>query len=193
MRYHVPTGVCPPQIVIAAPWPNSGCRELPSVELVPKVTQGKGISRSHCSPSSLLIFNQNLCHYSEFFLVICSREYNQRPCLQMVSVALMISPVLASGICTVPLHQRGTEDCVKYLEFVKFCFPIKCVWWKNPTCRCYYLWWLQAWLMKIWLCMCITSGTEWDSGLSNLGHWWQGVGWQGEGSPGRNWSFPLVR
>ena len=127
MRYHVPPGVCPLQIVIVPPWPNSGHRELPSVELVPKVLQGKGISRSHCSPSSLFIFYQYLCPYGEFSVVICSREYNQRPCLQMVSIAMLISPVLASGRCTVPLCQRGTEDCVKYFEFVKFCFSIKCV------------------------------------------------------------------
>ena len=122
MRYHVSPGVCPPQIVIAAPWPNSGHRELPSVELVPKVLQGKGISRSHCSPSSSLIFYQYLCPYGKFSVVICSRDYNQRPCLQMASVAMLISPVLASGRYTVPLCQRGTEDCVEYFGICKILF-----------------------------------------------------------------------
>lgn len=134
MRYHVPPhppGICPPQIVIVTPWPNWGHRELRSVELVPKVLQGKGISRSRCSPSSSLIVYQYLCPYGEFSVVICSREYNQRPCLQMVSVAMLISPVLASGRYTVPLCQKGTEDCVKYFESVKLCFSIKCVWWKS--------------------------------------------------------------
>ena len=127
MRYHVPPGVCPLQIVMVPPWPNSGHRELPSVELVPKVLQGKGISRSHCSPSSSLIFYQYLCPCGEFSVVICSREYNQWPCLQMVSVAMLIASVLASGRCTVLLCQRGIENCVKYFQFVKFCFSIKCV------------------------------------------------------------------
>ena len=122
MRYHVPPGVCPPQIVIVTPWPNSGRRELPLVELVPKVPRGQGISRNQCSPSSSLVFYQYLCPHGKFSVVICSREYNQRPCLQMVSAVMLISPVLPSGRCTVPLCQRGTEDCVKYFEFVKFCF-----------------------------------------------------------------------
>ena len=40
----------------------------------------------------------------------------------MVSVAMLISPVLASGKCTVPLCQRGTEDCVEYFGICKILF-----------------------------------------------------------------------
>ena len=93
----------PHKLWLSHPGPNSGNRELPLVELVPLVPQGKGISRSHCSPYSSVIFYQYLCPCGEFSVVFCSRENNQRPFLQTISVAMLILPVLASERCTLPL------------------------------------------------------------------------------------------
>ena len=93
----------PHKLCLPHPGPNSGHGDLPSVELDPMVPQGKRISRIHCSPYSSIIFYQYLCSCGEFSVVTCSMKYNQRPCLQTVSVSMLISLVLASERCTVPL------------------------------------------------------------------------------------------
>lgn len=54
VRYQVPAGVCHPQIVIAALSRNSGHRELPSVELVPRYLKEKDYVRVIVTSSSII-------------------------------------------------------------------------------------------------------------------------------------------
>ena len=103
MRYQFPAGVCPPQIVTVTPWAKLRQQGTSFSGTCSIGSQGKGISRSHCSPYSSVIFYQYLCPCGEFSVVFCSRENNQRPFLQTISVAMLILPVLASERWTVPI------------------------------------------------------------------------------------------
>ena len=89
-------------------------------------------------------------------------------------------------------YQTGTVDYVKCLKFVKPWFSIKCVWWKRSCYTCFSLWWLQARLMMMWLGMCITPSTEWDSGLSILGID-ERFCVAGGGVSGWNWSSRFIK
>ena len=127
MRNHVSAGFCPPQIVIATPWARFRPQGTSFSGTCAKVPQGRGVCRSHFSTSSSIIFYQNLFPCGEFSVVLCSKEYHQRPCLQRVSVALLISPVLANGRYTVPLMSESYRCLCKIFSICKMFFNKVCM------------------------------------------------------------------
>ena len=116
MRYQVTAAVWLQPVVIPAAWPKSGHGELSSLELVPVVSQGRGVSRIHCSLSGLLMLL--LIPVPLWQVLYCQLEKGKQPQALFTYGFSCYAGVTSLGKwrCTVPLISERNRGICKLLN-----------------------------------------------------------------------------